>query len=322
MATMEDDSSQISEFILDVLTARAATIAAGESEKSDFGDDQGLATKPRCDATENAVPLKDSECLVDDKILISRLKSESHKEALLTQQVAALSAKGILTEVDDDHRNPHGNTSADESPSSTRPATRQSENSRVGAFAVRGISATAPTNDVEEGREEALAGTDSGSGVLTVDGLQSTAHSDAMVNATLVDDDAVVNAEKAPEGFKALVQNKRFKYLVGAIFLLLIVIIVPVAILVPSNQEPAAVIVLTNGTDVFRCGTARTNQTDYRGFINVTASGLSCKPWASQHQSIHDFHPSLYPAADLSENYCKSKTFVLSEAAHSVDPIN
>jgi Kringle domain len=122
---------------------------------------------------------------------------------------------------------------------------------------------------------------------------------DTMLSATLVDDEAVVEAERAPEGCEALAQNKKFKYLILGILLVFLAVIIPVATVVPKNQSTTIV-----QTSVLVCGTARTRQADYRGTINVTEAGIPCQPWASQFPNSHSYTAEKFPDADLSENYC------------------
>jgi plasminogen len=52
------------------------------------------------------------------------------------------------------------------------------------------------------------------------------------------------------------------------------------------------------------CGTALTNQADYRGKISVSTAGIPCQPWASQYPHTHIYTSEKFPDADLSENYC------------------
>jgi hypothetical protein len=123
---------------------------------------------------------------------------------------------------------------------------------------------------------------------------------DTMLSATLVDDEAVVDAQRAPEGCEALAQNKKFKYLVAGMLVVFLAVIISVAMVVPRNQSTTIV-----QTSVLECGTARTRQADYRGTINVTESGIPCQPWASQFPNSHPYTAEKFPDADMSENYCK-----------------
>ncbi|XP_066267851.1 uncharacterized protein [Branchiostoma lanceolatum] len=45
---------------------------------------------------------------------------------------------------------------------------------------------------------------------------------------------------------------------------------------------------------------------NYRGKQNVTRSGRPCQKWNSHHPQYHCTTPSLYPDADLSDNYCRN----------------
>ncbi|CAB9514790.1 Apolipoprotein(a) (Fragment) [Seminavis robusta] len=188
------------------------------------------------------------------------------------------------------------------------------QTSQVGAVHVT-PSGGPPRNDIEIGMDGELSNDsmhsmisrDSIGGITTatvsLDGMP-LAPDDTLANATLVDDEEVVEARKAPEGFKAIVANKRFGYLVAGMVIVLLVVIIPVAVVVPRNKGTATVI--TANATFFECGTALKNQADYRGTINVTSSGVLCQRWDSQFPNSHAFLPEEYPEADLSENYCRN----------------
>ena len=104
-----------------------------------------------------------------------------------------------------------------------------------------------------------------------------------MISATLVDEEdrrggdvKMVQAKPAPEGFRAIISNKRFKYLVVAVVVVFLAVIVPVAIIVPAKKGES-----------YQCGTLSRNQADYRGTIAVTESGLPCQRWDSQEPHSH-----------------------------------
>lgn len=318
----ETERSEMTEFLAEVVAARASrddsTEETEDTEKKEAvakavedAQKASTASDERAKSTERSTKTLEFErCLQEKSVLcISRPAS---RPSLVAQVGAAFAKEGLkeseppMTEPTSGGEGaPHVESGAlassvsasNEIPGSER-ASNNTQTSRVGAFAM--VPGT--DGDVEQGYEEFSVTLDSHSaagsaGIIEVNDVQSV--DDAMVNATLVDDDAVVEAEKAPEGFKALISNNRFKHLVAAILIVMIVVIVPVAILVPKNRETAPVL------PEFHCGTAHTNQADYRGVINVTASGVPCQPWASQFPNSHEFFPERYPAADLSENYCE-----------------
>ena len=169
----------------------------------------------------------------------------------------------------------------------------------VGAFAVSGMAMSTDLEmEADSGSEESVNDVDAENAHVT--------GTEDLFNATLVDDSSIVEAQEAPEGFQALIQNKKFKLLVAAMLLAFLAVIIPVAVVVPRNNQdqPAEVI---NNTIVqrYECGTALTNQADYRGTINTTDAGFTCQYWASQFPHSHPWHPEDYPAAGLDENYCK-----------------
>lgn len=59
-------------------------------------------------------------------------------------------------------------------------------------------------------------------------------------------------------------------------------------------------------SDVNECGCSQTNQTEYRGWINETAGGLTCQAWDSQHPHSHNTTPQDYPYSGLEGNYCRN----------------
>ena len=128
-----------------------------------------------------------------------------------------------------------------------------------------------------------------------------------LVNAILVpdgdhrndDDMDIVEATAAHTGWKAILYNPRFKYLVVMIVAVLIAIMVPVAVLVPDNKTTP----LEQGPT---CGNFEVNQRDYRGTTNVTLNGNACQRWDSQTPWRHSFSPEDYPNAGLEENYCRN----------------
>ena len=47
-------------------------------------------------------------------------------------------------------------------------------------------------------------------------------------------------------------------------------------------------------------------QKDYRGSINITASGKTCQRWDVQEPHQHTRNVDNYPAAGLEENFCRN----------------
>ena len=54
------------------------------------------------------------------------------------------------------------------------------------------------------------------------------------------------------------------------------------------------------------CGSMSEQQKDYRGSINVTASGTPCQDWSSQSPHAHRLTPENYPAEGLEGNFCRN----------------
>lgn len=60
-------------------------------------------------------------------------------------------------------------------------------------------------------------------------------------------------------------------------------------------------------TLVDQCGTDRIKQTDYRGNIATTVSGISCQKWTAQTPHTHSKTPQNYPNAGLGDhNFCRN----------------
>jgi Kringle domain len=59
------------------------------------------------------------------------------------------------------------------------------------------------------------------------------------------------------------------------------------------------------------CGSLEIQQQDYRGELNVTASGRSCARWELQSTYTND----LYPDSGLDGNYCRQPKGALRLAA-------
>lgn len=94
--------------------------------------------------------------------------------------------------------------------------------------------------------------------------------------ATLVEHEEVVEAEPALKGFKAIVTNRKFKYLAALFLIVLLAIVIPVAV-TSGGDEQVTLEVLQEP-----CGTREKKQSDYRGTINVTSTGKTCQAWAAQ----------------------------------------
>jgi len=54
------------------------------------------------------------------------------------------------------------------------------------------------------------------------------------------------------------------------------------------------------------CGCDNVKQSDYRGTISTTISGIECQRWDSQEPHTHNHTRSRYPEMGLSENYCRN----------------
>ncbi len=54
------------------------------------------------------------------------------------------------------------------------------------------------------------------------------------------------------------------------------------------------------------CGCSEVQQSDYRGDISVTISGVPCQPWASQTPHSHTRTPENYPDSGLESNHCRN----------------
>ena len=131
--------------------------------------------------------------------------------------------------------------------------------------------------------------------------------------ATLVDENSspdhenvLVEAKPAFDGFKAIVRNKRFKYVVALFVLLVLSVAIPVGLLL-KKEDTETRFTTVNGTLV--CGARGQRQTDYRGTTAITATGLTCQAWSSQSPWTHDYKPELYPSQDLGgHNFCRNPT--------------
>lgn len=67
----------------------------------------------------------------------------------------------------------------------------------------------------------------------------------------------------------------------------------------PSTPDCAA-------SDPTNCGCLENFQSDYRGSIDTTTSGITCQRWRDQSPHTHPFIPDNYPDEDLTRNYCRN----------------
>jgi len=136
-----------------------------------------------------------------------------------------------------------------------------------------------------------------------------------LVNATLVQEQSshlLVEAQPSLEGFKAIVHNRKFKYLMAFIILVFLAVVVPIVVVIPKKNSggdsvTAAEVLATS------CGTAALNQTEYRGNISMTEDGRACFPWNSDFPDMlktyfkeSGFDLNDYPDAGLESNYCRN----------------
>lgn len=153
-----------------------------------------------------------------------------------------------------------------------------------------------------------------GRDVSSLDGTGTTA--ERLFTATLVSESFVkpntsrdplvvedlVEAVPAYEGFRAIVTNHRFKYVVGCFLLVLLAVVLPVSLVLKSKSEPAMTIQ--------ECGSARLQQRDYRGTSATTVSGLTCQNWTSQtpHKIGERAHysPEELLVKGMEANYCRN----------------
>ncbi|CAB9525430.1 Hepatocyte growth factor-like protein (Partial), partial [Seminavis robusta] len=134
--------------------------------------------------------------------------------------------------------------------------------------------------------------------------LTIPAESNVMISATLVENEDVVTAEKAPEDFEALRQNSKTKYVMACILMVLLALGIPMVVVL-TTKKTEEILVRPNIT-VLICGTASTNQADYRGRQNTSETGIPCQRWDSQFPNSHNYSPERFPDANLSENYCRN----------------
>lgn len=114
--------------------------------------------------------------------------------------------------------------------------------------------------------------------------------------------DDLVEAVPAYEGFRAIVANHRFKYVVGCFLLVLLAVVLAVSLVLKNDHVPAMTIQ--------ECGSARLQQRDYRGTSATTVSGLTCQNWTSQtpHKIGERAHysPEELLLKGMEANYCRN----------------
>jgi len=195
-----------------------------------------------------------------------------------------------------------------------RPMANDNDPGIPGAFQVEGFGfartstnrapgrLTSPIDDATTAARLTTTGltvdTTSSGGTATGQDTAAPTDVEQLLSATLVPegDGDVVQAEPAPEGFKAILQNKRFKYVLAAFVLVMVAVIVPTSILLPKPDE----------NDRLLCGSSRLEQMDYRGTISTTVSGKTCQRWDEQTPHSHMELPWEKPWAGLEANYCRN----------------
>jgi hypothetical protein len=69
------------------------------------------------------------------------------------------------------------------------------------------------------------------------------------------------------------------------------------------------------------CGCDDVLQSDYRGSISTTVSGLGCQYWDTQDPHVHDYSPESYPNAGLDgNNHCRSPGGIDAPWCFTTDP--
>ena len=85
-----------------------------------------------------------------------------------------------------------------------------------------------------------------------------------------------------------------------------------------QEQEPIAA--YCRNCTVLECGSPDLFQADYRGGINVTASGVSCQDWTVQVPHEHNNTPDAHPEAGLVDNSCRNPTGGPMAWCYTMDP--
>ncbi|KAL7500690.1 hypothetical protein ACHAWT_008545 [Skeletonema menzelii] len=70
-----------------------------------------------------------------------------------------------------------------------------------------------------------------------------------------------------------------------------------------NNQDEAPHCAASDPTT---CGCPDKKQSDYRGSIDTTESGIACQRWRDQTPHTHPYPPEDFPAEDLTRNYCRN----------------
>lgn len=210
-----------------------------------------------------------------------------------------------------------------------------------GAFAIAVTPTTPPTNDIMNvSQEEEGASTNNHISETAEEEGHSPFHTtssnddnnnshssteEVLLSATLVPDSSPMNrddmeeqqlevhplgeimeAKPAPEGFRAIVSNKRFKYLLASfVSVVIVATVTPLALLIPKSKEKQSTqqVTVVQNTDR-ECGTRWLKQADYRGQVNVTETGKTCQRWDSQIPHSHVFNPDSEPG--LEHNFCRN----------------
>ena len=106
-----------------------------------------------------------------------------------------------------------------------------------------------------------------------------------------------MDAEPALQGFKAIVANQKFKYLVAFVLVAIIAIVVPVVIFSRGDVTIE---------EALQCGSRNVNQANYRGKVAVTHTGIPCQRWDEQFPHSHSYDPITTNSTELEENYCRN----------------
>jgi len=152
---------------------------------------------------------------------------------------------------------------------------------RIGSASYNGDIGTAPT-------ETETAGADANPDEEDPENLLS---------ATLVTEEDVINAERAPEGFRAIVENKRFKFVAAGFLAVLSIVVVSTSIVLPKK--------LKQNEGRLHCGSADILQQDYTGTMSTTIASKTCLPWEGEGVK-HNAHGSALMKTNLERNCCRN----------------
>lgn len=145
----------------------------------------------------------------------------------------------------------------------------------------------------------------------TIQGSVPHLGDEPLLNATLVndhedhEDQHLVNAEPAPEGLQAMVQNRHFKLVtclvVAAIAL---AVAIPLVVTLPSSSKGDQQ--QEEGSSILTCGSRFLYQGDYRGNVAVTENGFSCQRWDVNFPNVVEYTEAERAVNDLTENFCRN----------------